>query len=62
VIAIFALGLAPRRILKSMEPSVSSLLRTYRRHLDEPNGPAHIYGTLPEPPAPVQTTAVGGAP
>jgi NADH-quinone oxidoreductase subunit M len=60
VLAIFVMGLAPRRILKSMEPSVSNLLRTYRRHLDEPNGPAHLYGTLPGPP--VQTTAVGGVP
>jgi NADH-quinone oxidoreductase subunit M len=60
VIAIFVLGLAPRRILKSMEPAVSSMLKTYRRHLEEPDGPAHLYGTLPD--KPVQTTQVGGVP
>jgi NADH-quinone oxidoreductase subunit M len=52
VIAIFAMGLAPRKILKTMEPSVNSFIRTYHRHLAEPDGPAHIYGTLPDPAAP----------
>ena len=49
VIGIFAMGIAPRPILRTMEPSVRDFLRTYNAHVQEPDGPAHIYGTLPDP-------------
>jgi NADH-quinone oxidoreductase subunit M len=47
VVAIFALGVVPKPILRTMEPAVRDFLRTYNAHIQEPDGPPHIYGTLP---------------
>jgi NADH-quinone oxidoreductase subunit M len=44
VIAIFAMGMFPRQILRSMEPTTKSFLADYGRHLAEPDGPPHLYG------------------
>ena len=52
VILIFLGGLFPRQILVVMEPSVQKFVRDFDRRVDEPDGPAHIYGSLPAPPAP----------
>jgi hypothetical protein len=49
VIGIFAMGIAPRPIMRTMEPSVRDFLRTYNAHVQEPDGVAHIYGSLPDP-------------
>jgi NADH-quinone oxidoreductase subunit M len=58
-IAIFLLGLFPRPILTTMQPSVDKFLHDYTKRIDEPDGPAHVYG-LP-PPAPNAAAAKGGA-
>ena len=47
VILIFVLGLFPRPILAVMEPSTQKFLRDFRTRVAEPDGPAHVYGTLP---------------
>ncbi|MDX2090882.1 MAG: NADH-quinone oxidoreductase subunit M [Kofleriaceae bacterium] len=47
VILIFVLGLFPKQILKVMEPSVQRFTIEFRDRVDEPDGPAHVYGTLP---------------
>jgi NADH-quinone oxidoreductase subunit M len=47
VLLIFLLGLFPRRILKRMEPSVQKFTRDFGRRVAEPDGPAHLYGTMP---------------
>ena len=44
ILGIFALGLFPQRILTTIEPSVNTFITTYSTHLQEPDGPAHIYG------------------
>ena len=41
-------GLFPRPLLRVMEPSVERFLTDFRKHVDEPDGPAHVYG-LPPP-------------
>jgi NADH-quinone oxidoreductase subunit M len=48
---IFALGLFPKPLLKVMEPSVQKFTRDFSRRVAEPDGPPHMYGTLPTPPA-----------
>jgi NADH-quinone oxidoreductase subunit M len=57
-LGIFLLGLFPRPILTTMQPSVDKFLGDYTKHLDEPDGPPHIYG-MPAPTTPAQPT--GGA-
>jgi hypothetical protein len=47
VLLIFVLGLFPRPILKRMEPSVQKFTRDFGRRVAEPDGPAHLYGTMP---------------
>ncbi len=47
VILIFVLGLFPRPILAVMEPSTQKFLRDFRTRVAEPDGPSHVYGTLP---------------
>ena len=68
VIAIFIMGLVPKPFLKTMDPSVNTLLRDYKMRLAEPDGPAHLYGQPPggaqtpppaEPAAPTQARAGG---
>ncbi|HEY5923831.1 MAG TPA: NADH-quinone oxidoreductase subunit M [Kofleriaceae bacterium] len=49
-IAIFLGGLFPRPLLTVMEPSVQKFVRDFGRRVAEPDGPAHIYGSLPPPP------------
>jgi NADH-quinone oxidoreductase subunit M len=55
VIAIFVLGLAPKPVLKTMQPSINDFINTYQRHVEEPDCGAHIYGNCPEPPPPPTT-------
>jgi NADH-quinone oxidoreductase subunit M len=47
VALIFALGLFPRPLLQVMEPSVQKFIKDYHRRVAEPDGPSHVYGTLP---------------
>ena len=55
-LAIFLLGLFPRPILTTMQPSVDKFLHDYTKRIDEPDGPPHMYG-LPPP----GTAPTGGA-
>lgn len=43
-IAIFAMGMFPRQILRSMEPTTRTFLVNYGTRLAEPDGPPHLYG------------------
>jgi NADH-quinone oxidoreductase subunit M len=70
VIAIFAMGLFPRPLLRVMEPSVSALVGEMKNRLGECDGPAHRFGELrpvdgkcaPAPaPAPAQPRGVASA-
>ncbi len=45
VIGIFVMGVFPRPFLKYMEPSVQSLVDSYKSKLEEPDGPARLRGT-----------------
>ena len=47
VIGIFLMGLFPRPMLQVMEPSVQKFMRDFGRRVGEPDGPAHVYGSLP---------------
>jgi NADH-quinone oxidoreductase subunit M len=49
VIGIFVMGIVPRPMLRTMEPSVRDFLRTYNAHVKEPDCGAHVYGTCPDP-------------
>jgi NADH-quinone oxidoreductase subunit M len=57
-LAIFLLGLFPRPILTTMQPSVDKFLHDYTKRLDEPDGPPHMYGL----PAPAAGSAAPAAP
>jgi NADH-quinone oxidoreductase subunit M len=46
-LAIFAMGMFPRTILRSMEPTTRTFLNNYATRLAEPDGPPHIYGQAP---------------
>jgi len=46
-LGIFGLGLFPRPLLNTMQPATDKFLHDYTKHLDEPDGPPHIYGILP---------------
>ncbi|MEZ4360270.1 MAG: NADH-quinone oxidoreductase subunit M [Kofleriaceae bacterium] len=46
-LAILAMGLFPRQILRSMEATTQSFLTSYGTRLAEPDGPPHIYGQAP---------------
>ncbi len=60
-IAILAGGLFPRPLLAVMEPSVQKFVRDFGQRVGEPDGPAHIYGTLPTgAPTPPVAAAQGG--
>ena len=53
-VAIILGGLFPRPLLRIMEPSVNHFISEFDAHLNEPDGPPHIYG---EPPPKSETTA-----
>ncbi|MBK9070785.1 MAG: NADH-quinone oxidoreductase subunit M [Myxococcales bacterium] len=57
-VGIIGMGVAPHRILKSMEPSVQTFVRNFGRGVSEPDGPARLYGT----PVPSQPRAAKTAP
>ena len=57
-VGIIGMGVAPHRILKSMEPSVQTFVRNFGRGVSEPDGPARLYGT----PVPSQPRAARPAP
>jgi NADH-quinone oxidoreductase subunit M len=52
VIGIFVMGLVPRPILKTMQPSVKEFVDSYQRRVQEPDCGAHVYGSCPETPDP----------
>ncbi|HTL37762.1 MAG TPA: NADH-quinone oxidoreductase subunit M [Kofleriaceae bacterium] len=61
-IAIFLGGVFPRPLLAIMEPSVQKFTRDFQRRSLEPDGPPHIFGSLPTPtPATPPTPVMGGA-
>jgi NADH-quinone oxidoreductase subunit M len=51
-LGIFVGGVYPKPLLKVMEPSVQKFTRDFTSRVNEPDGPPHIYGKLPAPPAP----------
>jgi len=57
VFAIAAGGLFPRQLLQIMEPSVQKFLHDFNKHVDEPDGPPHVYG-LPPPASSAPPVAV----
>ena len=59
VFAIVAGGLFPRQLLQVMEPSVQKFLADFNKHVDEPDGPPHVYGQPPPSSTtpPVETAA-----
>jgi NADH-quinone oxidoreductase subunit M len=65
-VAILLGGLFPRPALQVMEPSVQKFTRDFGKRVAEPDGPAHIYGSLPAAPpptpAPPPVPPVGGTP
>lgn len=63
-VAIVLGGLFPRPLLAVMEPSVQKFTREFGKRVAEPDGPPHIYGQQPTPPAPIAdaTTPKGGTP
>jgi NADH-quinone oxidoreductase subunit M len=63
-ILIFLGGVYPKPLLNIMEPSVQKFTRDFQRRVAEPDGPPHIYGTLPPPTAPASEggTAAPAAP
>jgi NADH-quinone oxidoreductase subunit M len=56
VLGIFIMGVAPRTMLRSMEPSVDQFINQYSIKLNEPDGPAHLQGH----PAPTGPIAAAG--
>jgi NADH-quinone oxidoreductase subunit M len=61
-LGIFGLGLFPRPLLTTMQPSVDKFLHDYNKRIDEPDGPPHIYGQAPAAPAaPIAAAPTGGA-
>ena len=56
-VAIVLGGLFPRPLLRVMEPSVQKFVRDFGSRVAEPDGPAHIYGSLPPAPPPAAATA-----
>jgi NADH-quinone oxidoreductase subunit M len=63
-ILIFLGGVYPKPLLNIMEPSVQKFTRDFQRRVAEPDGPPHVYGTLPPPTAPAAEggTAAPAAP
>ncbi len=61
-VAIFAGGMFPRPLLVIMEPSVQKFVRDFGRRVGEPDGPPHVFGTLPAAPPAAPTGAAPAAP
>jgi NADH-quinone oxidoreductase subunit M len=65
-ITILVGGLFPKVPLNVMEPSVQKFTRDFARRVNEPDGPPHVYGSLPaaapEGSAPVGTPPTGTPP
>jgi NADH-quinone oxidoreductase subunit M len=64
-VAIFLGGLFPRPLQVVMEPSVDKFTRDFGRRVAEPDGPPHVYGSLPAKSAattPPSGAVNGGAP
>jgi NADH-quinone oxidoreductase subunit M len=55
VIAIFVMGIAPRPILKTMQPAVKEFVDSYQRRVAEPDCGPHVYGACPTPDTPDAT-------
>ncbi len=56
-VAIVLGGLFPRPLLRVMEPSVQKFVRDFGSRVAEPDGPPHIYGSLPPAPPTAAATA-----
>jgi len=66
VLAIMAGGLFPKKLLKTMEPSVNRFISDFQKHVDEPDCAPHTYGAgcnapTPPPTPPPPVAANGGA-
>ncbi len=62
-ITIFLGGLFPRPLLRVMEPSVQKFVTDFGRRVGEPDGPPHLFGSLPPPPPAATAQAnAGGRP
>jgi NADH-quinone oxidoreductase subunit M len=59
-IGIFLLGLFPRPLLSVMEPSVDKFVGDFDHRVGEPDGPPHLFGSMPAAPATPGT--MGGHP
>jgi NADH-quinone oxidoreductase subunit M len=61
-ISIMVGGLFPRPALAVMEPSVQKFVRDFGRRVGEPDGPSHVYGSLPAAAPTAPTAPPPGAP
>jgi NADH-quinone oxidoreductase subunit M len=59
-VGIFLLGLFPRPLLSVMEPSVDKFVGDFDHRVGEPDGPPHLFGSMPAAPATPGT--MGGHP
>jgi NADH-quinone oxidoreductase subunit M len=48
-IGIIMMGLFPRPLLTAMEPTVQKFISDYKAHVNEADGPAHLYGQQVKP-------------
>jgi NADH-quinone oxidoreductase subunit M len=48
-IGIILMGLFPRPLLTAMEPTVQKFISDYKAHVNEADGPAHLYGQQVKP-------------
>jgi NADH-quinone oxidoreductase subunit M len=68
VAAIMLGGVFPKQLLVLMEPAAQKFVRDFNKHVDEPDGPPHVYGQPPPasqaPPqaAPTPAAAAPAAP
>jgi NADH-quinone oxidoreductase subunit M len=60
-LGIFLGGVYPKPLLNIMEPSVQKFTRDFTSRVNEPDGPPHIFGKLPAPPAPATPPPPPGA-
>jgi NADH:ubiquinone oxidoreductase subunit 4 (subunit M) len=61
-VAIFLGGLFPKPLLTVMEPSVKKFVGDFGHRVGEPDGPPHIFGSLPKPPSDTAQANAGGQP
>ncbi len=50
IIGIFVLGMYPKPFLKIMDPATERFIYNFKEKLAEPDGPAHLKGTMPKTP------------